>query len=139
MESSVQRRAQTKPGNGRSRSLAVLFACLAALLIAHDVDHIVHEGPLGNLSSAFYVFFALQIVVYIAVIALLSLGRAAARPAAAAVAILALIALAGAHLTPFGPLPYADAEPAPISWALLFVPLAFAALTLLSAVQSRGR
>jgi hypothetical protein len=139
VELSAQLRSHTKAGSERYRVLLVLFACLAALLVAHDVDHIVHEGPLGELSSAFYVFFGLQVATYIAVIVLLARGRALAPLAAAAVAGLAVIALVGAHLTPFGPLPYADAEPVPISWILLFVPLAFAALTLLSAVQSRGR
>ena len=132
-------RAQTNPVGQHPRFLGVLFACLAALLVAHDVDHIVHEGRLGDLSTAFYVFFGMQISAYIAVIVLLARGRTLAPLAAAAVAGLAVIALAGAHLTPFGPLPYVDAEPAPISWFLLFVPLAFAAITLLSVVQSRGR
>ena len=132
-------RPQTRAVASRPRSLGGLFTCLAALLVAHDVDHIVHEGRLGDLSTAFYAFFGLQISVYIAVIVLLGRGRALAPLAAAAVGGLAVIALAGAHLMPFGPLPYADADPAPISWLLLFVPLGFAAITLLSAVQSRGR
>ena len=114
-----------------------LFASLAALLIAHDIDHIVHEGQIGELSTAFYVFFVLQVLTYVAVLVLFVRERAFAATAAAAVSVLALIALIGAHLTPFGPLPYADADPAPISWVLLFVPIAFAFLTLLKAAGSR--
>jgi hypothetical protein len=131
---------QKKAAGERPRTLGILFTCLAALLIAHDVDHMVHEGQLGNLSTVFYVFFALQVLVYGAVIALLARGDSLAPLAAASVAVLALVTLAGGHLTPFGPLPFTDAapEPALISWVLLFAPMALAVLTLRSAAQ-RGR
>lgn len=139
VETSARIGPRARAGSQRHRILTTLFASLAVLLIAHDVDHIVHEGRLGTLSTAFYVFFVLQVSAYVAVIALLLRGNAIAPLAAGIVATLALIVLAGAHLTSIGPLPYADADPAAVSWLLLFVPLAFAAATLLTAFRLLGR
>ena len=55
----------------------------------------------------------------------------------ATVAGAALLAFTGAHLLPFGPLPYADGDPLAISWALIFVPMAVAAATLATALAWR--
>ena len=129
-------KTQAKPAE-RVPLLPLLFAWLAALLVAHDIDHILNEPQLGELSAAFWVFFGLQIATYAAVGVLLARSKRIAPLAVGAVASLAVIALAVGHLTPFGPLPYADVEPAAIDWALLFVPLAFAVITLLAAGRSR--
>lgn len=46
-----------------------------------------------------------------------------------------MIGFVGAHVLPFGLAPYSDSDPAAISWALVFVPLAAAACGLALAVQ----
>ncbi len=40
-----------------------------------------------------------------------------------------MLGFVGAHLMPFGPLPYGEGDPRAISWALVFVPIAVAVVT----------
>jgi hypothetical protein len=106
--------------------LVSVLVLLLLLVVAHDVDHVVNEGRLGELSAAFWAFLPFQYGVFVAV--LVSVGRRSrqAPTLAAALAVTSVIAFAGAHLVPFGPLPYADGDPLAVSWALVFVPIAVA-------------
>lgn len=122
-------------GSDGMGGLRILFAMLVTLLIAHDVDHVVHEGRLGRLDAGFWGFLPLQLASYAGVLYLLARRHPLAPAAAGAVAVAALLAFAGAHLVPFGLLPYADADPAAVSWALLFAPMAVAAVTLVAALR----
>ena len=107
-------------------TLTAALALLLLLVVAHDVDHIVNEGRLGELTAAFWVFLPFQYGAFIGTLALTSRRHPQAPTVVAALAATSVIAFVGAHLVPFGPLPYADGDPLAISWALVFVPMAVA-------------
>jgi hypothetical protein len=122
-------------------ALAVLLAILLALVVAHDVDHVVNESRLGELSAVFWVFLPFQYATYLAVLTLVWRRNDAGPAFAAALSAISIIGFAGAHLVPFGPLPYAEGDPLAISWALVYVPMAVAAVALMVALRlwSRSR
>jgi hypothetical protein len=99
---------------------------LLLLVVAHDVDHVVNEGRLGELSAAFWILLPFQYAAFLGTLALTLRRHPQAPTAVAALSAASVIAFAGAHLLPFGPLPYADGDPLAISWALVFVPMAVA-------------
>ena len=115
-----------------------LLATLLVLVVAHDVDHVVNEERLGDLTAAFWIFLPFQ---YGAYAVTLALAWRAHRHAPALVALLAatsLLAFPAAHLVPFGPLPYEDGDPLAVSWALIFVPMAVALATFVAALRLRA-
>jgi hypothetical protein len=116
-------------------ALGLLLTVLLALLVAHDVDHVVNESRLGELSALFWVFLPFQYATYLAVIALVWRRNEAGPGFAAALSAISIIGFAGAHLVPFGPLPYSEGDPLAISWALVYVPMAVAAATLAVALR----
>ena len=113
----------------------LLLTALLALVVAHDVDHVVNESRLGELSAVFWAFLPLQYATYLAVLALVWRRNDAAPVLAAALSAISILGFAGAHLVPFGPLPYADGDPLAISWALVFVPMGVAAATFAVALR----
>jgi hypothetical protein len=119
-------------------ALTAALATLLLLVVAHDVDHVVNEQRLGDLSAVFWAFLPFQYGVFIFVLVLALRRHALAPTLVAALAATALLAFAGAHLAPFGPLPYADGDPLAISWALVYVPMAVAAATLVLALRLRS-
>lgn len=119
-------------------ALTAALTAFLALVVAHDVDHVVNEQRLGDLSASFWVVLPFQYAALVAVV-LLSWRRSPLAPTlAVAVAGIALLAFAGAHLAPFGPLPYADGDPLPISWALVYVPMAVAVVVLVLGLRLRS-
>lgn len=125
----------------RWRTLTAVLAILLLLVVAHDVDHVVNERRLGELSAAFWAFLPVQYGAFLGILALVWRRRPPAPTLVAALAAASVFALVGAHLVPFGPLPYADGDPLAISWALVFVPMVIAvvALTLALRLRSAGR
>lgn len=126
------------------RTLGAMLTVLLLLVVGHDLDHVLNEERLGELSAAFWLFLPFQYGAILGVLALVRRRHPQAPTLAAALAATSVIAFVGAHLVPFGPLPYADADPLAISWALVFVPMAVAlaafvlALRLRSADEARG-
>jgi hypothetical protein len=104
---------------------------LLLLVVAHDVDHVVNEERLGELSAEFWVFLPLQYGAFLAVLFSTWRRYEAAPTLTVALAAASIVAFVGAHLLPFGLLPYADGAPLAISWALVFVPIA-AAITVIA-------
>ena len=123
----------------RKRLLTFLIGALLLLLVAHGVDHVVNKDRLGDLPAAFWVFLPFQYGAYVVALVLLVRGSRHAPAVAAALAAAALLAFTGAHLVPFGPLPYSEANPGAISWALVFAPMAVAAAALAVALMLRRR
>jgi hypothetical protein len=111
---------------------------LLLLVVAHDVDHVVNEERLGELSAAFWVFLPLQYGAFLAVLFFVWRRYEAAPTLTVALAATSIIAFVGAHLLPFGLLPYADGEPLAISWALVFVPMAVAIAVIVISLRLRA-
>lgn len=128
--------------SGDVRSLwtttTALLAALLVLVVAHDVDHVVNEERLGELTAAFWIFLPFQYGAYVLTLALARRGHRHAPALVALLAVTSLLAFPAAHLVPFGPLPYEDGDPLAISWALIFVPMAVALATLASALRLRA-
>lgn len=120
------------------RMLAAVLTVLLVLVVAHDVDHVLNEERLGELTAAFWVFLPVQYGVFLAVLALAWRRDPHAPTLAAALAAVAVLAFVGAHLVPFGPLPYAEGDPLAVSWALVFVPMAVALVALVLALRLRS-
>jgi hypothetical protein len=116
-------------------AVGLLLAALLALVVGHDVDHVVNESRLGELSPVFWVFLPFQYGTYFAVLALVWRRNDAAPALAAALSAISVLGFAGAHLVPFGLLPYSDGDPLAISWALVFVPMGVAAVTFAVALR----
>jgi hypothetical protein len=114
-----------------------LLATLVVLLVAHDVDHVVHEDRLGHLTWVFWVLVPFQYATYAAVLTLLVRGHRHAPTLVALVGLTTLLGFPLAHLVPFGPLPYSEGHPLAISWALVYVPMAVALATLVAALRLR--
>jgi hypothetical protein len=119
------------------RATTALLATLLVLVVAHDADHLVNEERLGDVGSAFWALLPFQYGALVATLVLVQRGHRHAPALAAALAAGSLLAFTGAHLLPFGPLPYADGDPLAISWALIFVPMAVAAALLGTALRWR--
>ena len=120
------------------RTLTLTLAALLLLVLAHDVDHVLSEDRLGELTAAFWVFLPFQYGVFLAVLVLVARRNERAPTLAAALAVIAVLAFVGAHLVPFGPLPYSEGDPLAISWALVFVPMAVALVVLAAALRLRA-
>jgi hypothetical protein len=101
------------------------------------VDHLVHEERLGDIGTAFWVLLPFQYGALIGTLVLVYRAHPLAPTLAAALTAGALLAFTGAHLLPSGPLPYSEGDPPAISWALIFVPMAVAAATLVTALRWR--
>ena len=119
------------------RALAVALAILLVLVAAHDVDHVVNEARLGELDAGFWAFLPFQYGAFVAVLVLTVRRHSQAPTLAAVLAAIAVLTFLVAHVLPFGPLPYADADPLAISWALVFVPMAMAAAAFVLALRLR--
>ncbi|MDQ4057754.1 MAG: hypothetical protein M3124_01375 [Actinomycetota bacterium] len=122
----------------RWQVLTALLTLLLLLVVAHDIDHVVNEERLGELSVAFWIFLPFQYGAFLVVVVLAGRRHSKAPILVGALAATSLVAFAGAHLVPFGLLPYADGDPLAISWALVYVPMAVAALTLALALRVRA-
>jgi hypothetical protein len=120
------------------KALLGALALLLLLVVAHDVDHVVNEARLGELSAAFWVFLPLQYGAFLAVLFLAWRHHEAAPTLTVALAATSIIAFVGAHLVPFGLLPYADGDPLAISWALVFVPMTVAIAVIVISLRLRA-
>lgn len=120
------------------QTLTALLALLLVLLAAHDVDHVVNEERLGELSAAFWIFLPFQYGAFLAVLTLVWRRHAQAAGLAAVLAATSVVGFVGAHVVPFGLLPYGDGDPLAISWALVFVPMAVAATAFAVAMRLRA-
>ena len=120
------------------RALGWLVTALVLLAVGHDIDHVVNESRIGELSAAFWLLLPFQYAVLIGVLVLVWRRHELAATVAAALAALYVLAFVGSHLMPFGPLPYADGDPPWISWALVFVPMAVGTATLAAALRLRS-
>jgi hypothetical protein len=119
-------------------ALTALLAVLLLLVVAHDVDHVVNEERLGELTVAFWLFLPIQYGAFLVVIALVLRRHGLGPMLSGALAVTSVLAFVGAHLVPFGLLPYRDGDPLAISWALVFVPMAVALVTLAVALRLRS-
>jgi hypothetical protein len=120
------------------RTLRLLFSVLLALLVAHDVDHIVNEDRLTELGVAFWVFVPFQYGTFLAVLAFVWTRNPQAPTLAALLAATSVIGFVVAHVVPFGLAPYGDGNPLAVSWALVFVPMAVAAAAFAVAMRLRS-
>jgi hypothetical protein len=119
-------------------ALTAALGVLLVLVVGHDIDHVVNEDRIGELTALFWAFLPVQYGVFLAVLFLVWRRYAQAPALAAALAAVAVVAFVGSHLVPFGPLPYAEGDPLTISWVLVFVPMAVAAVALALALRLRS-
>jgi hypothetical protein len=124
-----------------SRSLLLpLTATYVALVALHDVDHVVSADRLGGVPPRFGLILAVQYALLAGFAVLIRRGDRLGAGAALLLGLGGVAVFAGAHLLPFGPLPYGEHDPAAISWAALFVPMAVAAaLATAAAVTLRAK
>jgi hypothetical protein len=120
------------------RTLRLLFSVLLLLLVAHDVDHLVNEERLTELTTAFWVFLPFQYGAFLAVLAFVWTRNPQAPALAALLAATTVIGFVVAHVVPFGLAPYGDGDPLAVSWALVFVPMTVAAAAFAVAMQLRS-
>ena len=120
------------------RATTAGVAVLVLLVVAHDVDHLVNEERLGELTAAFWVFLPFQYGALLATLVLVGRRHPQAPTLAAVLMAAAVLTFIGAHLVPFGPLPYGEANPLAISWALVFVPMVVALATFAVALRLRA-
>ena len=120
------------------RALTLLFSALLILLVAHDVDHLVNEERLTELTTAFWVFLPVQYGTFVAVLAFVWSRQPQAPTLAAALAATTVVGFVIAHLVPFGLAPYGDGDPLAVSWALVFVPMAVGAAAFAVAMRLRS-
>jgi hypothetical protein len=104
-----------------------LLLALLALVVAHDVDHLVNQERQGGLVEGFWIFLPFQYAAF--GLTLLLVRRRDPRAPAVAVLLgsLAVVAFIGAHVVPWGPQPFGDYDVPATSWILVFVPTAVAA------------
>ena len=126
------------PSVGPRQTLAALLAVLLLLVLAHDIDHVVNEERLGELTVAFWLFLPVQYSAFVAVIALVWRRHGLGPTLASALAVTSVLGFVVAHVVPFGLFPYRDGDPLAISWALVFVPMAVALVTLAAALRLRS-
>jgi hypothetical protein len=114
-------------GRHPTRALVVANLSLFALLLLHDVDHVVRQveptsGPGGIPLYA----WAVSLAGYIGVLTAAWLATRGDRRTAPLTQVLGIGFAAGfllAHALPFGPGSYWAYEPGAISWALVIVPI----------------
>jgi membrane-associated protease RseP (regulator of RpoE activity) len=111
---------------GAWRALLWLLVALLALVVAHDVDHLVNQERQGGLVEGFWIFLPFQYAAF--GLTLLLMRRRDPRAPAVAVLLgsLAVVAFIGAHVVPWGPQPFGDYDVPATSWILVFVPTAVA-------------
>jgi hypothetical protein len=115
--------------------LPILVLAIAALLAAHDADHLLNQDRLGEVGLGFYVFTSLQYLA-LAVIFMLALrGGDAGRVAVAALAAVVLVGFVVAHVAPFGLQPYGELDAPALSWATVIVPMLAAAAVLVAVLR----
>lgn len=108
---------------------------LLALALGHDGDHLVNRATLGDLGVTFWLLLPLQYAAFGFTIWLIARRDPRGPRVAALLCGIVVVGFIGAHVLPFGLAPYSDSDPAAISWALVFVPLAAAACGLALAVR----
>jgi peptidoglycan/LPS O-acetylase OafA/YrhL len=117
--------------SGLWRPLTWSLVLLVALLLAHDVDHVVNEDQLAELTAGFWVFVPFQYAAFGLTLALVLRRDPRAPRLAAWLGAITVIGFLVAHVLPFGIQPFSDVPT--ISWVLVFVPMGAALLTLVEA------
>ena len=120
------------------RAVTWLFVLLLALVVAHDVDHVVNEERLYELKAPFWIFLPFQYGTFLAVLYLVWRREPYAPTFAAALGAISFFVFIVSHVLPFGLAPYADGDPIAINWALVFVPMAVAAALFFAALRLRA-
>jgi hypothetical protein len=121
-------------GSGGSwQPLAWSLVLLLALLVAHDVDHVVNEDRLYELTTPFWVFLPFQYAAFALVIALVWRRDSRGPRLAMLLGALTVVGFTVSHVLPFGLAPYPDYDAPTLSWILVFVPMAAAVLVLFEA------
>jgi membrane-associated protease RseP (regulator of RpoE activity) len=115
-----------KDSAGAWRALLWLLLALLALVVAHDVDHLVNQERQGGLVAGFWIFLPFQYAAFGLTIYLVRRRDPRAPAAAASLGILAVVAFIGAHVVPWGPQPFGDYDVPASSWILVFVPMGVA-------------
>src|SRR5215218_407695 len=104
---------------------------LLALLFAHDVDHVVNEDEVAELTTWFWIFLPFQYAAFGLTLALVLRRDARAPRLAGWLAAITVIGFLVTHVLPFGIQPFSDVPT--ISWILVFVPMGVALVTLVEA------
>ena len=121
----------------RDRNLPLLVFAIAALLVAHDLDHLLNQDRLGAVGTAFWAFTSFQYAALAAILWLAARGGAAGRAAVGALAAVVLLGFFVAHAAPFGLQPYGELDAPALSWATVLAPMLTAAAVLV-ALRPRG-
>lgn len=116
------------------------WAALAylALLVAHDVDHIVNEADLYDLSAPFWVLLPFQYGVVLAGVGLIMRHDRRGATAGAVLGLLAVVGFVVIHALPFGLASYSDTDAGLLNWSLVFVPAAVALYMGVTGLRLRG-
>jgi hypothetical protein len=122
---------------GAWRALLWLLLALLALVVAHDVDHLVNQERQGGLVAGFWIFLPFQYAAFGLALYLVGRRHPRASAAAALLGILAVVAFIGAHLVPWGPQPFGDYDVPASSWILVFAPMSVAAALVAAALRLR--
>jgi hypothetical protein len=121
----------------RDRVLPLLVLAIAALLVAHDLDHLLNQERLGEVGAAFWVVTSVQYAALAVILWLAASGGAVGRGAVAALAVVVLLGFFVAHAAPFGLQPYGELDAPALSWATVLAPMLTAAAVLV-AIRPRG-
>jgi peptidoglycan/LPS O-acetylase OafA/YrhL len=119
--------------SGLWRPLTWSLVLLVALLFAHDLDHVVNEDRLYELTTPFWVFLPFQYGAFALVLALVWRRDPGGPRLAVLLSALTVVGFIVSHVLPFGLAPYPDYDAPTISWVLVFVPMAAALLVLFEA------
>jgi peptidoglycan/LPS O-acetylase OafA/YrhL len=119
--------------SGLWRPLTWSLVLLVALLFAHDLDHVVNEDRLYELTTPFWVFLPFQYGAFALVIALVWRRDPRGPRLAVLLSALTVVGFIVSHVLPFGLAPYQDYDAPTISWILVLVPMAAALLVLFEA------
>jgi hypothetical protein len=118
--------AAVNPDDSVWRTLLWLLVALLALVVAHDVDHLVNQERQGGLVAGFWIFLPFQYAAFGLTLFLVRQCDPRAPAAAALLGFLAVVAFIGAHVVPWGPQPFGDYDVPASSWILVFVPMSVA-------------
>jgi hypothetical protein len=125
--------ARQRGSGGSWQPLAWSLVLLLALLVAHDVDHVVNEDRLYELTTPFWVFLPFQYGAFALVIALVWRRDPRAPRLAMFLGAVTFVGFIVSHVLPFGLAPYPDYDAPTLSWILVLVPMAAALLVLFDA------